>query len=52
MDNWLFYVIALLIVAVAVYAVKKVAGCLLKTMVFLMMLVALSAGYYYFIMHP
>jgi len=46
MDNWFYYVAALALIVLAVYIIKKVAGCLMKTVVFLVVLAALVAGYW------
>ena len=64
MDNWIYYVVALLVIIAAAYIIKKVASCLVKLvvflvltwlngevsgalLVFLVLLAALCAGYYY-----
>ena len=46
MDNWIYYVAALVVIIAAAYIIKKVAGCLLKTVIFLVALAALCAGYW------
>ena len=47
MDYWIYYVIGLLLVGIAAfYIVKKIASCMVKTIVFLVLLAALCAGYY------
>ena len=47
MDNWIYYAAALVAVIIACYVIKKVASCMLKTIVFLILLTALCAGYYF-----
>lgn len=46
MDNWFYYVAALVVIVLAVYIIKKVASCLMKTVIFLVGLAALGAGYW------
>lgn len=49
MDNWIYYVAALALIILAAWVIKKVAGCLLKTLVFLVALAALCAGYWFWV---
>jgi hypothetical protein len=46
-ENWIFYAIALLVIIVAAYMIKKVASCMLKIIVFIVLLAALGFGYFY-----
>ena len=46
-ENWIFYAVALLVIIAAAYMIKKVASCMLKTIVFIVLLAALGAGYFY-----
>lgn len=45
-ENWIFYAIALFVIIVAAYIIKKVASCMLKIIVFIVLLAALGAGYF------
>lgn len=47
MDNWEVYAVVLMVVLLAFYMFKKVAGCLLKTIVTLLGLAALGIGYWF-----
>lgn len=49
MGNWFYYVAALALIVLSVYMIKKVAGCLMKTVIFLVVLAALGAGYWFLI---
>ena len=46
MDNWIYYIIILLGIIIAGYAIKKVASCMLKTILFLILLAALCYGFF------
>lgn len=46
MNNWIYYVFALLAIITAFYIVKKVASCLIKTIVLIVLLAVLGVGYY------
>lgn len=46
MDDLLYIVIGLVALITTVYIIKKVASCLIKTIVFILLLAALCAGYY------
>ena len=50
MGNIGFYVFALLAIMVAFIVVKKVASCMIKSVVLLAMIVALAAIYYLYLM--
>ena len=41
-DSWIFYLAALLFIILAVYIIKKVASCMVKTVVCLVLLAALA----------
>ena len=47
MNNWIYYVYALLAIVVAFYIIRKVAHCLVRTIVIIVLLAALALGYYY-----
>lgn len=47
MDNWIYYVAALIGIIVAAYIIKKVASCMVKIIIFTVLLAALGAGYYF-----
>lgn len=50
MGNIGFYVFALLAIMVAFIVVKKVASCMIKSVVLLAMIVALAVIYYLYLM--
>jgi len=42
-----YYIIALAAIIAAVYIIKKVASCMIRTVVFIVMLAILAIAYYY-----
>lgn len=46
-SNWIYYVVALLGIILAAYIIKKVASCMMKIIVFIVLLAILGAGYLY-----
>ena len=50
MGNIGFYVFALLAIMVAFIVVKKVASCMIKSVILLAMIVALAVFYYLYLM--
>ena len=49
MENFVYYVFILLLVVVGFFVVKKVAGCIIRTVVTLSVLGALAAIYYFYL---
>lgn len=47
MDNITFYLVALVAVVAAFYIIKKIASCLIKTIVFIVMLAIVTFAWYY-----
>ena len=47
MDNWIYYVLALVAIVVAFLIIKKVAHCMVRTVVLVVLLAALALGYYF-----
>jgi hypothetical protein len=47
MDNWTYYVAALIAIIVAVLIIKKVASCLSRAMVLFVLLALVALGYCY-----
>jgi hypothetical protein len=47
MNNWMYYVYALLAIVVAFYIIRKVTQCLIRIIVVIVLLAALALGYYY-----
>lgn len=48
MDNFMYYAIALLMVVIGIVICKKVAGCIIKSVITLVLVAILTALYYYF----
>ena len=48
MDNWIYYATALALIIAVAFIIKKVASCMVKTVVCLVLLAALAAVYFYF----
>lgn len=46
-DSFITYVVALAVVLAAVFAIKKVAGCMLKTVVFIISLAIVAVLAYF-----
>jgi len=42
-----YYIIALAAIIAAVYIIKKVASCMIRTVIFIVMLAILAIAYYY-----
>ncbi len=49
MDNWVYYALALLAIVVAFLIIKKVAHCLIRAIVLIVLLALLAYGYFYLI---
>ena len=49
MENFVYYGFILLLVVVGFFVVKKVAGCIIRTVVTLAVLGALAAIYYFYL---
>jgi hypothetical protein len=47
MEDWTYYLIALFVIVAAIYIIKKVASCMVKIIVFIVILATLFAGYYF-----
>jgi len=48
MDNLGFYLFCLIAIIVAIAIIKKVVGCMFRSVVFVILLIAIAAAYYYF----
>lgn len=48
MDNLGFYLLLLAAVVAAFYIIKKIASCLIKTIVFVVMLAILAFAFYFY----
>lgn len=46
MDNFAYYIFCIVAIIVAVLVLKKVAGCLIKTVIFVAIVAALAAVYF------
>lgn len=46
MDNLLFYIFLCIAIIIAIIVVKKVTGCIIKTLIFLLLVGALVAYYF------
>ena len=46
MNNWIFYVVALAIIVIAAWAIKKVTRCIVKTIAVAVILGVLAYAYY------
>ena len=49
MDNWTYYAIALVAIIIAVTIIKKVASCLVRSVVTIVLIAALAAIYYFYL---
>lgn len=49
MENFGYYLLMLAAVIAGIYVIKKIASCLIKTIVFVIMLAILSVAYFYFL---
>lgn len=48
MDNFVYYAVALLMVIIAIVAIKKMAGCVVRLVVAVVLIAMLAALYYKF----
>lgn len=46
MENFLYYVFCVIALIVAVFVLKKVAGCLIKSIIFAVIVAVLAVVYY------
>lgn len=46
-SSFVYYIIALLAIVIAIFVIKKVASCLIRTVVFIMALAILAFLYYW-----
>jgi len=46
MENFSYYIFCIIALIVGVFIVKKMAGCLIKTIIFALIIVALAIVYY------
>ena len=49
MENFVYYLFIPLLIIVGFFVVKKVAGCLIRTVVTIAVLAALAAIYYFYL---
>ena len=49
MENFVYYLFILLLIIVGFFVVKKVAGCLIRTVVTIAVLAGLAAIYYFYL---
>lgn len=49
MNNWMYYVAALVVIVLAAWVIKKVTSCLVKTIA--MAVIVAVVAYIYYIMH-
>jgi hypothetical protein len=47
MENWIYYAAALLAIIAVAYIIKKVTSCMVKIIIFAIILAALCAGYFF-----
>ncbi len=47
-ENFTYYIFCLIALIVAIFVFKKVAGCLIRTIIFAIIIAVLVAIYYYF----
>ena len=45
-DQLIYFAAALVVIVIAAYIINKVASCLIKTMVFILLLASICVGYY------
>ncbi|MBQ7510131.1 MAG: sulfate transporter [Prevotella sp.] len=46
MDNWIYYAAALMTIIVVAYLIKKVTSCMVKSIVFIILLAVLGTLFY------
>ena len=46
-NNWVYYAVALALIVTVAYIFKKLTSCILKVVVFLVLLVFLGLAYHY-----
>lgn len=48
MENFGYYIFCIIALIVGIFVIKKVAGCLMKTIFFIIIIAVLAACYYLF----
>lgn len=49
MENFGYYIFCIIALIVGIFVIKKVAGCLMKTIFFIIIIAVLAACYYLFV---